>query len=102
MEAECGFSAVRQYRMLTTPWDGDWESFKQKFEATADLNGLNEAVMAGQLFAEGKEKWPWQETYNEGSNEIIEGEIYSGKSEEIERDNKYGKFSNELMERASE
>ncbi len=38
--------------MITTAWDGDWESFKQKFEATADLNGLNEAVIVGQLLAE--------------------------------------------------
>ncbi len=48
--------------MFTIPWDGDWESFKQKFEETADLNGLNEAVRVGQLLAEDKVIWPWSET----------------------------------------
>ncbi len=50
--------AFQQGRMKTTTWDGDWESFKQKFEATADLNGLNGAVTAGQLLAEDKISWP--------------------------------------------
>ncbi len=44
--------------MLTTPWDGDWEAYKQKFEATADLNRLNEAVRVEQLLAKGKISWP--------------------------------------------
>ncbi len=51
---EAGDGSFKQNRMITTAWDGDWESFKQKFEATADLNGLNEAVSVGQLLAEGK------------------------------------------------
>ncbi len=67
MEAEDG--SFKQSKMLTTSWDGDWESFKQKFEATADLNGLNEAVTAGQLVAEDKIRWPWLPTKEEISDE---------------------------------
>ncbi len=60
MEAEDGSASVAsKNKMITTAWDGDWEAFKQRFEATADLNGLNEAIKAGQLLAEEKIKWPW-------------------------------------------
>ncbi len=55
--------------MITTAWNGDWESFKQKFEATADLNGLNEAVTVGQLLAEDKITWPWS---NEAATAKVE------------------------------
>ncbi len=61
--------------MLTTAWDGDWESFKQKFEATADLNGLTEAVLVGQLVAEDKVDWPVVPTKTEISDECASGEI---------------------------
>ncbi len=60
MEAEYGYR--KGSKMMTTAWEGDWESFKQKFEAIADLNGLNEAVTVGQLVAEGKTNWPWSPT----------------------------------------
>ncbi len=36
MEAEDGY--FKGSKMITTHWDGDWETFKQKFEASADLN----------------------------------------------------------------
>ncbi len=61
--------------MLTTAWDGDWESFKQKFEVTADLNGLTEAVMVGQLIAEDKVDWPLVPTKTEISDECASGKI---------------------------
>ncbi len=67
MEAEA--SSFKHSKMITTSWDGDWESFKQKFEATAGLNGLNEAVTAGQLLAEDKIRWPWLPTKEEISDE---------------------------------
>ncbi len=77
MEAAYGFNTVKQSKMLTTSWDNDWEAFKQKFEATADLNGLNEAITAGQLLAEEKICWPWlsdeiakDQRPDEGSYEI--------------------------------
>ncbi len=44
--------------------------------------------MAGELFAEGKVRWPLHSTHNE-------------RSDAIERDDAYGKLSNELMERAT-
>ncbi len=50
----CTYGSLKQSKILATHWDGDWESFKQKFEATADLNGLNKAVTVGQLLAEDK------------------------------------------------
>ncbi len=45
--------------MTMTAWDGNWESFKQKFEVIADLNDTNEAVLVGQLLAEGRITWFW-------------------------------------------
>ncbi len=65
MEAEDGFS--KQNKIFTAHWDGDWESYKQKFEATADLNGLNEAVKVGQLIAEVKISWPAYPVKDEAS-----------------------------------
>ncbi len=75
MEAEYG--SLKQSKMFTTPWDGNWESFKQKFEATADLNGLNEAVTAGQLLAEDKISWPCFPPKVEMSSEDTTGETSS-------------------------
>ncbi len=71
---EAGKGSLKQNKMLTTSWDGDWESFKQKFEATADLNGLNEAVTAGQLLAEGEITWPWITAKVEMSSEVAANE----------------------------
>ncbi len=65
-------------KMITTAWGGDWESFKQKFEATADLNGLNEAVMVGQLVAEGKVNWPWTPIKNETNEKAALAECVQG------------------------
>ncbi len=52
-------SGLKQIKMITIVWDGDWESCKQTFEATADLNGIHEAITGGQLLAEQKRSWPW-------------------------------------------
>ncbi len=82
MEAEYGsVSLSNKNKMITTAWDGDWESFKQKFEATADLNGLNEAVTAGQLLAEDKICWPWLPTKVDKSDEISAEEKLQRSSE---------------------
>eukprot|EP01084_Bolivina_argentea_P165429 287398_1 len=67
---KAGNSSFKQNKMITTAWDGDWESFKQKLEATADLNGLNEAVSVGQLLAEGKINWPWFPSKVERPDEV--------------------------------
>ncbi len=81
MEAGYRFNTVKQSKMLMHSWDNDWETFKQKFEATADLNGLSEAVMAGQLLAEDKINWPWFSTKIERSDQTA--------------------ISNKIMERAT-
>ncbi len=52
---EAGDGSFKQNKMITTAWDEDWEAFKLKFEVTADLNGLNEAVSVGQLLDEWEE-----------------------------------------------
>ncbi len=92
MEAEHGYS--KGSKMITTHWDGDWETFKQKFEASADLNGLNDAVRVGQLLAEGKVTWPYSPMKTEMSDEIAKDQRFDGKSDEIATNQK-------LMERAT-
>ncbi len=89
--------AFQQGRMKTTTWHNDWESFKQKFEATADLNGLNGVVIAGQLLAEDKISWPWSPAKVEMSDEIAEEETFQRSSESMSKT-----MSNEkLMGRAT-
>eukprot|EP01084_Bolivina_argentea_P295662 509079_1 len=72
---EAGYGLVNKSKMMTTTWDGDWESFKQTFEATADLNGLNEAVIVGQLLAEDQITWPWIQIKAERSSEVAAAKV---------------------------
>ncbi len=47
--------------MKVTRWCGDWEIYKQKFEAAAELSGLAAATRVGQLVADNKIAWPQNE-----------------------------------------
>ncbi len=51
MEAEDGLSIMNTPKIIR--WDGDWNQFKRLFKATARLNGVADAVAAGELKAQG-------------------------------------------------
>ncbi len=51
MEAEDGSAYLT--KATVTSWKGDWSSFKQRFRAAGNLNGIREALRAGELLASG-------------------------------------------------